>query len=78
MSYNISHNPLVSPITALTKIDFLKSFYGTSDTESKHDDYVDSFTPDATLIMGPKTAKGTDGTTLLHPSPFLWISIRTI
>ncbi|RJE20741.1 hypothetical protein PHISCL_06936 [Aspergillus sclerotialis] len=76
MSYNISHNPQVSPITALTRVDFLKSFYGISDTESRHEDYVDSFTPDATLIMGPKTAKGTDEIRTLRHGLWTHVSSR--
>ncbi len=44
----------------------MQKFYGISDDESQHDAYVDSFTKDATLIMGPKTAKGSDGTQFLH------------
>ncbi|KKK18130.1 hypothetical protein ARAM_007328 [Aspergillus rambellii] len=38
----------------------MESFYRTSDTEALHDQYVASFTNDATLIMGPKTARGED------------------
>lgn len=48
-------------------IAFMQSFYATSDTESSHDAYVDSFTDDATLIMGPKTAKGSSGTFTRFP-----------
>lgn len=69
MSYQIAHNPAFSPPTAEPKLAFLSSFYQTSDTESKHDEYVsDFFTPDATLIMGSKTAVGSDGILSL---PFL-------
>ncbi|KAL4927965.1 uncharacterized protein BDV17DRAFT_265075 [Aspergillus undulatus] len=60
MAYNISSNPSLSPPNAFAMISFMESFYKISDTESEHDAYVDSFTPDATLIMGPKTATGKD------------------
>ncbi|KAL4922707.1 hypothetical protein BDW62DRAFT_1701 [Aspergillus aurantiobrunneus] len=60
MSYNITSAPSLSPPNGLAMISFMKTFYSISDTESQHDAYVDSFTKDATLIMGPKTAKGAD------------------
>ncbi|KAL2871100.1 uncharacterized protein BJX67DRAFT_377703 [Aspergillus lucknowensis] len=60
MSSNIVSEPSLSPPNASAMISFMESFYSTSDTESKHDAYVEYFTPDATLIMGPKTAKGTE------------------
>ncbi|KAL4815204.1 hypothetical protein BDW67DRAFT_185992 [Aspergillus spinulosporus] len=60
MSYKISSSPFLSPAKASEMISFLESFYSISDTESQHEAYVASFTPDATLIMGPKTAKGAD------------------
>ncbi|KAL4974426.1 hypothetical protein BDW66DRAFT_139804 [Aspergillus desertorum] len=60
MSYKICSSPSLLPAKAPEMISFLESFYGISDTESQHDAYVASFTPDATLIMGPKTAKGAD------------------
>lgn len=60
MSYNITSSPALSPNASNKMISFLESFYRTSDDESQHDAYVDSFTKDATLIMGPKTAKGSD------------------
>ncbi|KAL4911259.1 hypothetical protein BDW74DRAFT_172727 [Aspergillus multicolor] len=60
MSYNISSSSALSPAKAADMISFMESFYSISDTESQHDAYVASFTPDATLIMGPKTAKGAD------------------
>ncbi|KAI9045686.1 uncharacterized protein KD926_006987 [Aspergillus affinis] len=58
MSYTIASDPSLSPPNAAAMISFLESFYATSDTESRHDAYVDSFAEDATLIMGPKVAKG--------------------
>ncbi|KAL4871577.1 hypothetical protein BDV12DRAFT_164000 [Aspergillus spectabilis] len=60
MSYNISSSPALLPPKAASMISFLESFYSISDTESRHDAYVDSFTENATLIMGPKSAKGKD------------------
>lgn len=76
MSYKISHDPSLSPSSANAKIQFLESFYATSDTESKHEEYVTNyFTPDATLIMGPKMANGTDGIyTLLLPPLSIYLS----
>ena len=62
MSYTIASDPSLSPPNGAAMIAFMQSFYATSDTESSHDAYVDSFTDDATLIMGPKTAKGSSGT----------------
>lgn len=61
MAYKIAHTPALSPPTAQEKISFFESFYRISDTESQHDDYVASFTDDATVIMGSKVAVGSDG-----------------
>lgn len=66
MAYKITHDASLSPTSARTKLHFLEAFYSTSDTESKHEEYVSSFTPDATLVMGSKVANGTDGTIPLH------------
>lgn len=66
MSYNITSSPALSPNASNKMTSFLESFYRISDDESQHDAYVDSFTKDATLIMGPKTAKGSDGMQSLH------------
>ncbi|KAL2848108.1 hypothetical protein BJY01DRAFT_163053 [Aspergillus pseudoustus] len=60
MSYEITPSQSLSPQTAPRILSFLSSFYQTSDTESQHNAYVDYFTPDATLHMGPKTAVGTE------------------
>ncbi|KAL5337675.1 hypothetical protein BJX70DRAFT_399491 [Aspergillus crustosus] len=60
MFYKISSSPALSPPNSSAIISFLESFYSISDTESRHDDYVNSFTQNATLIMGPKTARGKD------------------
>lgn len=66
MSYEITTNPSLSPSTKTPILNFLSTFYQTSDTESLHDKYVASFTEDATLIMGSKKAVGSDGTLLQH------------
>ncbi|PLB46760.1 hypothetical protein P170DRAFT_477630 [Aspergillus steynii IBT 23096] len=58
MSYTIASDPSLSPPNGPAMISFMQSFYATSDTESRHDAYVDSFTDDATLIMGSKIARG--------------------
>lgn len=67
MSYKITTDPTLSPPSANAMISFMESFYQISDNESQHAQYVASFTPDATLIMGPKVANGADGS--LPPSP---------
>ncbi|KAL2826836.1 hypothetical protein BDW59DRAFT_61231 [Aspergillus cavernicola] len=59
-SYKITTSPTLLPPKASSMISFMESFYSISDTESQHSAYVNSFTPDATLIMGPKTAHGAD------------------
>lgn len=40
---------------------FFEEFYATSDTPDAHENYIEHFTKDATLIMASKTAKGSDG-----------------
>lgn len=42
-------------------VSFMEDFYRTSDNEALHEKYVESFTNDATLIMGPREAKGANG-----------------
>ncbi|RHZ56915.1 uncharacterized protein CDV56_105978 [Aspergillus thermomutatus] len=75
MSYKITADPTLSPPTATAMISFLESFYQTSDTESQHSQYVASFTPDATLIMGPKVANGADEILTLRHS--LWTHVAS-
>ncbi|KAL4810735.1 hypothetical protein BDV18DRAFT_1378 [Aspergillus unguis] len=75
MSYSISSSAPLSPPKAQAMVSFLESFYGISDTESQHDAYVASFTPDATLIMGPKTAKGSDEIRTLRHG--LWTHVQS-
>ncbi|KAB8068329.1 hypothetical protein BDV29DRAFT_199480 [Aspergillus leporis] len=60
MFYKITTDPTLSPPNSESMISFLESFYATSDTESQHDKYVESFTDDAILIMGSKVAKGSE------------------
>jgi hypothetical protein len=43
----------------------LKDFYKKSDDPNDHEGYADFFTPDATLVMGLKTFKGREGSSLL-------------
>lgn len=74
MSYTITTTPPLTPGSQKTTpiLNFLSNFYQTSDTESQHDKYVASFTPDATLIMGSRRAVGTDGTlSPPRPSPYM-------
>lgn len=40
---------------------FFEAFYQISDTEAKHQEYVDQFTDDATVIVGSRKAVGRDG-----------------
>lgn len=61
MSYKITYDTTLAPPRAPALIAFMEDFYRTSDTESQHEKYVQSFTEDATLIMGPKQAQGSDG-----------------
>lgn len=61
MSYKITYDATLSPPRAPALVAFMEDFYRTSDTESQHEKYVQNFTDDATLIMGPKQAKGSDG-----------------
>ncbi|RHZ46322.1 hypothetical protein CDV55_100670 [Aspergillus turcosus] len=75
MSYKITTDPTLSPPTANAMISFMESFYQISDTESQHEQYVASFTPDATLIMGPKVANGADEILTLRHS--LWTHVAS-
>lgn len=61
MSYQIEYDTSLAPPRGADIIAFMSDFYRTSDTEELHEKYVQSFTDDATLIMGSKEAKGTDG-----------------
>jgi hypothetical protein len=61
MSYQIAYDSATAPPRAAALVAFMEDFYRTSDTESQHEKYVQSFTEDATLIMGPKEAKGASG-----------------
>ncbi|KAJ5960243.1 uncharacterized protein N7479_007393 [Penicillium vulpinum] len=58
MSYQIAYDTTRAPPRSAALVAFMEDFYRTSDTESLHEKYVQSFTEDATLIMGPKEAKG--------------------
>ena len=40
---------------------FIAKFYAVSDDPSKNEEWVDYFLPDATVIIGDKLAKGTEG-----------------
>lgn len=44
---------------------FFEDFYQTSDTPDAHEKYVQSFTGDATLVMGIKKAVGSEGMELM-------------
>jgi hypothetical protein len=62
MSYQIAYDTARAPPRGAALVAFMEDFYRTSDTEAQHEKYVQSFTEDATLIMGPKEAKGASGT----------------
>lgn len=62
MSYQIAYDTARAPPRGAALVAFMEDFYRTSDTESLHEKYVQYFTEDATLIMGPKEAKGASGT----------------
>jgi len=50
---------------------YFEEFYKTSDTPDAHEKYANSFTKDATLIMGVKVGKGYDGMSSSSPAkPF--------
>ncbi len=40
---------------------FFENFYSTSDKPDALDEYVDSFTEDATIVLASKTAVGREG-----------------
>jgi hypothetical protein len=48
---------------------YFEEFYQTSDTPDAHEKYAESFTKDATLVMGLKVGKGYDGMFVPFPSP---------
>lgn len=79
MSYKITYtNPssseqLPSAEQARAMVSFMEEFYATSDDPAAHEKYVASFTPDATLIMGSKVARGSEGT-FLYPF-FIFFSL---
>ncbi|CAG8926064.1 unnamed protein product [Penicillium salamii] len=58
MSYQIAYDTARAPPRGAALVAFMEDFYRTSDTESQHEQYVQNFAKDATLIMGPKEAKG--------------------
>lgn len=62
MSYQIAYDTARAPPRGAALVAFMEDFYRTSDTESQHEQYVQNFAKDATLIMGPKEAKGESGT----------------
>ncbi|KAI0481109.1 hypothetical protein GGR56DRAFT_672148 [Xylariaceae sp. FL0804] len=55
--------------------DFIDGFYATSDDAARDDEWVDYFTPDATVIMGDKTARGTEQIRALRRS--MWEKVQS-
>lgn len=70
MPYQITYDTARAPPRGAALVAFMQDFYRISDTESKHEEYVQSFTGNATLIMGPKEAKGASGK--VHFNPPRW------
>lgn len=68
MSYTITTDQSLTPPNGAAMLAFMENFYKISDTESMHDQYVGSFTDDATLIMGPKSATGLKGALIGYSS----------
>lgn len=60
MSQYTSQYPDVPVDSTLKK--YFEEFYKTSDTPGADEQYANSFTEDATLIMASKTVKGKSGT----------------
>ncbi|KAJ5724282.1 hypothetical protein N7488_002317 [Penicillium malachiteum] len=75
MSYNILCDITLAPPRGADIVEFMNNFYRISDTEELHEKYVESFTEDANLIMGPKEAKGTDGIRTLRHG--LWTHVAS-
>lgn len=75
MSYQIAYDTARAPPRGAALVAFMEDFYRTSDNRFLHDKYVQSFTEDATLIMGPKEAKGATDIFLLRHS--LWTHVAS-
>jgi hypothetical protein len=60
-SYASEYPPNVSAADGIKP--FLEGFYKTSDTPDADEEYADSFTEDATLVMASKKAVGREGDT---------------
>ncbi|KAG2418280.1 hypothetical protein HFD88_001381 [Aspergillus terreus] len=75
MSYKIASDAALSPPNGPAMVAFMEQFYATSDTESQHQQYLANFTPDATLIMGPKSATGSEEILALRHG--LWTHVAT-
>ncbi|CAG7924148.1 unnamed protein product [Penicillium olsonii] len=75
MSYQIAYDTARAPPRGAALVAFMEDFYRTSDTESQHEQYAQSFVEDATLIMGPKEAKGTAGILTLRHG--LWTHVAS-
>jgi len=55
---------------------FFESFYAISDTPDAHDNYVEQFTPDATLIMASRRCQGSSEILSLRQSMWEKVSSR--
>ncbi|CAP94472.1 hypothetical protein E8E15_003687 [Penicillium rubens] len=75
MSYQIAYDKTRAPPRGAALVAFMEDFYRTSDTEPLHEKYVQSFTEDATLIMGPKEAKGASAILTLRHG--LWTHVAS-
>ena len=52
---------------------FIEDFYRISDTPDVHDQWVDQYTPDATLVLASKKARGHEGR-LIHSGFYLYVT----
>ena len=58
-SQYVSHYPALPIDSSIPK--FFEAFYKISDTPNAHEQYVDAFTEDATMILASKKAEGKEG-----------------
>jgi hypothetical protein len=58
-SYKSSYPPNTQIDSGI--VQFFEEFYKISDTPGDHEEYVNQFTPDATLVMASKKGVGRDG-----------------
>lgn len=57
---------------------FFENFYKISDTPDAHDEYVDQFMPEATVIMASKRCEGASGTYLSSTTSALHVNLDAL